>query len=64
MKEAKSVTIRKFQMEGLEEVEARLESAAHGIRREDWSPNPGVQCGRCSLSEICPALPEGGPEFG
>ncbi|MCP3995071.1 MAG: ATP-dependent helicase [bacterium] len=63
MKEAKSVTIRRFDMDALDEVETRLESAAQGIQSEDWSPQPGTQCTRCGLREICPALPEGGPEF-
>ncbi len=63
MKEAKSVTIRKFDMEGLDAVEARLEAAARGIQAEDWSPSPGSQCTRCRLRELCPAWTEGGPEF-
>ena len=63
MKRAKSVTVRKFDMAGLAGVEARLEAAAVGIKAEDWSPQPGAQCGRCKLREICPAWAEGGPEF-
>lgn len=63
MKETKSVTVRTFDMDALDEVEARLESAAVGIQAEDWSPRPGTQCTRCGLREICPALTQGGPEF-
>ncbi|MDJ0663859.1 MAG: ATP-dependent DNA helicase [Acidimicrobiia bacterium] len=63
MKSAKSVTIRKFDMAGLTDIESRLEAAAAGIQSEDWSPQPGAQCGRCGLRELCPAWAEGGPEF-
>lgn len=63
MKQAKTVTIRKFDMNGLAEIEARLEAAAAGITAEDWSPQPGPRCGQCRLREICPAWAEGGPEF-
>ncbi len=63
MKQAKSVTTRKFDMNGLDTVAERLEAAATGILAEDWTPMPGAQCGRCRLRELCPAWPEGGPEF-
>ncbi len=63
MKDAKSVTTRRFDMEALNDVAGRLEEAALGIKAEDWSPRPGTQCARCALREICPAWTEGGPEF-
>jgi len=63
MKKAMSVTMRKFDMSGLDNVETRLEAAAAGIKAEDWSPLPGAQCVRCGLRELCPAWAEGGPEF-
>ncbi len=59
----KKVAVRKFKMEGLDEVEARLTAIAIGIQNEDWSPNPGPHCDRCGLRSLCPAWADGGPEF-
>ncbi len=63
MTKAKSVTTRKFRMEGLGEVETRLATIATGIMGEDWSPTPGPQCERCGLRPLCPVWADGGPEF-
>jgi RecB family exonuclease len=50
-----SVTRRSFDTANLELVEARLEEAAAGITREDWTPQPGPQCDRCPQRAVCPA---------
>jgi CRISPR/Cas system-associated exonuclease Cas4 (RecB family) len=63
MAKTKKVTTRRFEMDRLDEIESRLNGIAHGIKQEDWSPNPGPHCGRCSLRPLCPAWAEGGPEF-
>jgi len=63
MHPTKRVATRRFEMERLDEVEERLTAAAKGIVAEDWTPAPGPHCERCSLRQICPAWPEGGPDF-
>ena len=63
MTKDKSVTTRSFDMARLGEVEARLTAVAAGIRNEDWTPQPGAHCERCSLRSLCPAWAEGGPDF-
>jgi superfamily I DNA/RNA helicase/RecB family exonuclease len=63
MANTKKVSVRKFKMEGLDEVEERLTAIANGIQSEDWSPNPGPHCDRCGLRAVCPAWADGGPEF-
>jgi RecB family exonuclease len=63
MAATKSVTTRKFDMALLGDVETRLEAVARGISAEDWTPTPGTLCERCSLRQVCPAWPEGGPGF-
>ncbi len=63
MTRTKSVTTRGFDMEKLDEVEARLAAVADGIRDEQWEPRPGTHCDRCSLQSLCPAWAEGGPDF-
>ncbi|MCP4964857.1 MAG: ATP-dependent helicase [bacterium] len=63
MASTKKVSVRKFKMEGIDEVEERLTVIAQGILNEDWSPNPGPHCDRCGLRTVCPAWADGGPEF-
>ena len=63
MAKAKRVTTRDFDIDRLDEVEARLAAVAAGIIDEDWAPTPGNHCERCNLRTVCPAWPEGGPEF-
>jgi ATP-dependent exoDNAse (exonuclease V) beta subunit len=63
MTKTKSVTTRSFDMARLGEVEARMTAVADGILNEDWTPQPGTHCERCSLRPLCPAWAEGGPDF-
>jgi superfamily I DNA/RNA helicase/RecB family exonuclease len=63
MAKGKKVPIRKFEMDRLEAVEARLSTVAAGIQQEDWEPTPGPHCVKCALRPLCPAWAEGGAEF-
>jgi superfamily I DNA/RNA helicase/RecB family exonuclease len=63
MTATKSIATRSFDMAKLNEVEARLQAVATGIRDEEWTPRPGTHCERCSLRSLCPAWTEGGPAF-
>ena len=63
MTQTKSVATRAFDMTKLGEVETRLVAVADGIRNENWAPQPGTNCERCSMRTLCPAWAEGGPGF-
>lgn len=63
MARTRRTTTRDFDMDRLEDVAARLATAATGITNENWTPAPGTHCNRCPLRTLCPAWPEGGPEF-
>lgn len=63
MTSTKSVATRTFDMTKLGEVETRLTVVANDIRNEEWAPQPGTHCDRCSLRSLCPVWAEGGPDF-
>lgn len=56
---AKSVSIRSFDMDGLDGVQDQLERVTRAIRSEDWEPKVGAPCERCAFRLSCPAWPEG-----
>jgi superfamily I DNA/RNA helicase len=56
---AKSVTVRRLDLDRLEDVTALMARAEEGIRAEDWRPAPGSHCERCPVRTVCPAWPEG-----
>jgi CRISPR/Cas system-associated exonuclease Cas4 (RecB family) len=55
----KSVSTRDLDLHGLDEIELEMVEITSSIRSEDWSPNVGRQCQRCSFRLSCPAWPEG-----
>jgi RecB family exonuclease len=56
---AKSVAVRRLDLDRLDEVSASMARAEEGIRSEDWTPAPGSHCERCPVRLVCPAWPEG-----
>jgi RecB family exonuclease len=60
---AKSVTVRKLDLETLDQLEERLTGAATGILAESWDATPSDACDRCRVRQLCPAWPEGNEAF-
>jgi RecB family exonuclease len=56
---AKSVTVRRLDLDRLDDVTELMARAEEGIRAEDWDPTPGSHCERCPVRLVCPAWPEG-----
>ena len=59
----RSVPVRRFDMERLDEVEERMVAVQRGILAEDWTPRPGAHCERGPVRIVCPAWPEGREAF-
>ena len=55
----KSVSTRDLDLDGLDRITLEMVQITSSIRSEDWSPNVGGQCKRCSYRLSCPAWPEG-----
>jgi len=55
----KSVSTRDLDLDGLDRIKLEMVQITSSIRSEDWSPNVGGQCKRCSYRLSCPAWPEG-----
>jgi RecB family exonuclease len=62
-KKAKSVTVRPFDVDKLDDVRAALVAAQRGILAEDWATRPGAACDRCVVRSVCPEWPEGREAF-
>lgn len=58
-----SITTRSFDIDNLDDVEARLVEIGRAIRTEDFSPVPSSACQRCSVVGSCPAVAAGGEAF-
>jgi putative RecB family exonuclease len=54
---------RVFDASNLARVVEELVRIGAAIAREDWTAQPGPDCGRCSLRLVCPAWPEGREGF-
>jgi ATP-dependent exoDNAse (exonuclease V) beta subunit len=59
----RSIAIRALDVSHLEQIEGRMNAAAHGISNEDWAPTPGTACLRCPVRLVCPAVPDGREAF-
>lgn len=60
---AASVTVRRFDMDRLDEVDTTLRAVQQGILAEDWTPTPGAHCERCEVRIVCPVWPEGAEAY-
>ncbi len=60
---AKSVTVRRFDVQYLDRVEAAMRAAAQGIAAEAWPARPNPYCDRCRVRTVCPEWPEGKEAF-
>jgi RecB family exonuclease len=60
---AKKVTVRRFDLQYLERVEATMRQAAGGIAAEAWPATPNPYCDRCRVRIVCPEWPEGREAF-
>ncbi len=54
----KSISRRHLDMDRLEEIRDVMVEVTEDIRTEQWEPNPGSHCERCSFRLSCPAWPE------
>lgn len=61
--EAKSVTVRRFDIQYLARVEEAMREAARGIAEEAWPATPNTHCDRCRVRIVCPEWPEGREAF-
>jgi len=59
----KSVTVRRLDLDRLDEVHEQLASSAAGILDERWEPIAGSHCERCPVRLVCPEWPEGQEAF-
>ena len=62
-RKAKSVTVRPFDVDKLDDVRAALVAAQRGILAEDWTTRPGAACDRCVVRSVCPEWPVGREAF-
>jgi RecB family exonuclease len=60
---AKKVTVRRFDIQHLDRVEATMREAASGIAAEAWPATPNPYCDRCRVRIVCPEWPEGREAF-
>ena len=60
---AKSVTVRRFNLDNLDAVEEEMVRITQEIKAENWSPKVGNHCSRCAFLRVCPAWPEGKGAF-
>jgi RecB family exonuclease len=58
-KPSKSVSVRRLDLDELDEVRTALSLAATGILAEDWTPITGDHCSNCAVRLVCPEWPEG-----
>ena len=61
--EAKTVTVRRFDVHQLTRVEEAMREAARGIAAEAWPATPNPYCDRCRVRIVCPEWPEGREAF-
>ena len=59
----KSLTTRSFDNTNLDKMPQRLTDLAGGIQAEHWPATPNESCERCPVRIVCPAWPEGGPDY-
>lgn len=57
------IATRKFSMDRLGEVEAKLVAIASSIRAEEFPPATGTHCTDCRCRLLCPEWPEGAEAF-
>lgn len=62
-KEQKSLCVRSFDLDLLDEVEETMALVTRSILDEDWTPTVGAGCQRCDFKRSCPAWPEGRGAF-
>ncbi len=55
----KSVAVRSFAIERIDEVVDAMRRAQEGILSELWEPRTGDHCDRCPVRTLCPEWPEG-----
>ncbi len=60
---AKTVTVRRFDVQHLGRVEEAMREAARGIAAEEWPATPNPYCDRCRVRIVCPEWPEGKEAF-
>jgi len=60
---AKSVTVRRFDLQYLDRVQDAMRAAARGIAAEEWPATPNPYCDRCRVRIVCPEWPEGREAF-
>jgi superfamily I DNA/RNA helicase/RecB family exonuclease len=61
--ERSAAIVRRFDMDNLAEVRARMALVAAAVEREEWPAMPNDSCDRCPVRLICPAQPEGKEAF-
>ena len=61
--EAKSVTVRRFDVQYLGRVEEAMREAARGIASEQWPATANPYCDGCRVRIVCPEWPEGREAF-
>jgi len=59
----KSVAVRRFSMDRIDDVTDAMRRAQVGVLAERWDPLPGDHCDRCPVRIVCPAWPEGRESF-
>ena len=59
----KSVAVRRFSMDRMDDVVTEMIRVQEGILAEEWPTIPGEQCERCPVRIVCPEWPEGREAF-
>ncbi|NIA24271.1 MAG: UvrD-helicase domain-containing protein [Gammaproteobacteria bacterium] len=61
--DAKSVPVRRLDLEQMDAIIEAMSGIATGIRTEDWTPVPSRACEYCRVRLVCPEWPEGQEAF-
>ncbi len=61
--DAKSVSVRKLDLEQMDAIIEAMAAIVVGIRTEDWTPATGRACEYCRVRLVCPEWPEGREAF-